>query len=77
MGLDEVKKVSQVGTPQGEAILQEVLSNIHQQAISVIYTDTVPTKLDFGRIAVYDDGGGTQRIYIKTAQDNIVSVALT
>lgn len=76
MGLDEIKKVSQVGTPQGEAILQEVLSNIHQQAISVIYTDTVPTKLDFGRIAIYDDGV-TQRLYIKTAQENIVSVTLT
>lgn len=76
MGLDEIKKVSQVGTPTGEAVLQEVLSNIHQQAISVIYTEEVPTKLDFGRIAIYDDGG-TQRIYFKTAKENIVSVALT
>jgi hypothetical protein len=77
MGLDNVKRIADVSTPQGAAVLQEVLSNIHQQAISFIYTDTVPTKLDFGKVAVYDDGAGTQRIYIKTAQENIVSVALT
>jgi hypothetical protein len=76
MGLDEVKKIADVATPAGAAVLQEVLSNIHQQAISVIYTDTVPTKLDFGRIALYDDGA-TQRLYMKTAQENIVSVTLT
>lgn len=76
MGLDEVKRIAEVSTPAGAAVLQEVLTNIHIQAISFVFTDTVPTKLDFGRIAVFDDGV-TQRIYIKTAQENIVSVALT
>jgi len=76
MGLDEVKRIAEVSTPTGAAVLQEVLSNIHQQAISFIFTDTVPTKLDFGRIAVFDDGVN-QRIYIKTAKENIVSVTLT
>jgi hypothetical protein len=75
MGLDEVKRIAEVSTPEGAAVLQEVLSNIHQQAVSFIFTDTVPTKLDFGRIAVFDDGT-TQRIYIKTAKENIVSVVL-
>jgi hypothetical protein len=77
MAIDEVKRIADVSTPQGAAVLQEVLSNIHQQATGIIYTDVVPTKLDSGRLAVYDDGAGTRRLYIKTAKDNIVFVALT
>jgi hypothetical protein len=75
MSLQETKRIISLSTPEDVAVLQEILSNIHNQSIKVEFTETVPTKLDPGTIAIADDGSGTTSVSVKTAENNIVSLS--
>lgn len=60
-------------------MIQKILGYLHQEAISIIYTSTLPTAstVPSGKLVIYDDGAGTKRIYVRTGKGNIGFVNLT
>lgn len=70
-----IDKIDSVDDPH----LEKILSDIHNKATGVLYTDTVPTAATTpqGKMVIYDDGAGTKRIYYKTGKDNLGYITLT
>lgn len=64
---------------QNLPMLRKILTNIHQTAAGLIYTDTVPTleTTPMGKLVIYDNGTGTKRIYLKTGKNNLGYLSLT
>jgi hypothetical protein len=76
--IDETNRLPSL-KPEDHGTLTKILSDIHQQALGVIYTDTLPTidSTPFGKLVVYDDGAGTKRMYLRTGKSNLAYVGLT
>jgi len=70
--IDEVDKITDLDQ-SNLALLQKILTSIHQQSTGIIYVDTVPTQLEYGKIAIFDDESD-QKIYIKTAKGSIIQL---
>lgn len=62
-----------------DAALDQILTSIHQQAVGMIFTKTLPVlaTVPFGKLVVYDNGAGTKAIYLRTGLGNLGHVALT
>ena len=73
--IDELNKIPLTGTVD-PTTLQQILENIHQNAVGVQYSTAVPTKIADGKVVVYQNTAGTdQRIYYKTTSSTGGSVA--
>ena len=70
--IDELDKITSLDE-SNLALLQKILASVHQQAMGIIYVDSVPTKLEYGKIAIFDDEVD-QKIYIKTAKGSIIQI---
>lgn len=70
--IDEVDKITELNE-SNLALLQKILTNIHQQSTGIVYVDSVPTQLAYGKIAIFDDEL-VQKIYIKTAKGTIIQI---
>jgi hypothetical protein len=75
--IDELTKLPNLKEDQ-HATLVKILSDIHQKALGIVYTATLPTadSVPNGKIVVYDDGV-TKRLYLKTGKGNLAYVGLT
>lgn len=70
MGLD---KLPQVTDTRDLKTLREAFDQIESTALTVEYGTAAPTKLDYGRLYVVDDGTN-QSVHIKTAQGTIIAI---
>lgn len=67
--IDELYRLP--GTNIDPAMLQKILSDIHNNAVGIEYVSSIPTKLEPGKIAVYQSGTATS-LYIKAADGTII-----
>jgi len=70
--IDELNKL-----PSGEvdsATLQKILSDIHENAIGFDYVTSVPTKMEYGKVAIYRSGSD-YKIYYKLDNGTITYVS--
>ena len=70
MGLDINNQVTEFSADQ-IATLREVLDRVDRDSTGIAYGDSVPTKLEPGKIYLMDDGT-TQTGYLKTAEGTIM-----
>jgi hypothetical protein len=75
MPIDEVKRIIDLSDPSAYAVLQEVLTDIHNKSTGVVYSEDAVSELDSGRLHIQDDGAGTQAVSIKTGKDNILTLS--
>ena len=66
MGLDKLPQVQDTAT-------QQALDKIQTSALTVEYGTGVPTKLDYGRLFIRDNGVD-RAVYIKTAEGTIIAI---
>jgi hypothetical protein len=64
--------------PEDHGTLVKILQDIHQQALGIMYTATLPTieTVPFGKFVLYDNGI-TKRLYMRTGKNNLAYVGLT
>jgi hypothetical protein len=75
MALQETKRIIHLDFPEEVAVLQEILTNIHNQAVKVEFSTVAPTELDAGTISITDDGAGAESVQVKTAEGNIIDLS--
>lgn len=78
MGLDQRDRMSDLNE-ESLPMLQKIFDTIHNEAVGTVFTSTLPTATTTptGKMVIYDDGGGTKRIYFKTGKDNLGYISLT
>lgn len=72
--IDEVVRISRTVEP---AILTQILTNIHANAVGILYTTVAPTEINDGKFVVVDNGTDAPLLYIKTGAGRLAYVALT
>jgi len=67
--IDQITHLNSMGE-QNLNTMQKILDNVHNQAVGVIYTDSLtdaPNLADSGKVVLCDDGC-TRRVYFKTGR---------
>jgi hypothetical protein len=57
--------------------MRAIIDALSNNGMGVQHTDLVPTKVEPGKMMVYDNGAGTKRIYLTTAKGNLSYLTLT
>lgn len=63
-------------TPENLPVLKEILERMAEEIQNVRYVSSSPTTstLPMGEIQIEDDDAGTEKVHMRTAKDNIVSI---
>lgn len=77
MSVDKTKQPNSFDDDQFP-VFKGMMDDLHNNALGVIYTNTTPISgtIPFGKLVLYDNDAGTQRIYVRTAH-NVCYVNLT
>ena len=78
MSIDQITKLPSMKENELNT-MQRILDNVHQQAVGVIYTESMtkaPDLADSGKVVLLDDGC-ERRVYFKTGKGFVGYITLT